>query len=217
MYPSYFDLMAPANSNGPMPINLGSPSRLSSKDVEQLLGRGVWAIDVRSRKSWTTSHLKGSTNIGLDGSMAIYLGWLLPQNQELILMSDKESDIPTAVRELARIGIDISLGVYVGDFSDFEDRGKIKSVMFSDIQERPNKEFVTILDVRQNLERQKSHIAESVHIPFYEVQKRMTEIPMTGEIWVHCASGYRAALVLGAIESSGRTAVLIDDDYVDAA
>jgi rhodanese-related sulfurtransferase len=217
VYPKYFDLMAPVNSDGPEPINLAKPARLSSNDVERHCGVGAWAIDLRSRKYWAANHLRGSSNIGLDGSMAIYTGWLIPHEQELILMSDEESDIQTAVRELARIGMDNHLGAYVGDFSAFENLSKIKSVKFSDMQKVAQGNHITILDVRQNLERLKSHIAKSLHIPFYEVQSRINEIPLTGEIWVHCATGYRAATVLGAIEMSGRTAVLIDDDYAEAA
>jgi glyoxylase-like metal-dependent hydrolase (beta-lactamase superfamily II)/rhodanese-related sulfurtransferase len=217
VYPKYFDLMAPINSHGPGPIALTTPTRLSSDEVERHVDFDAWVVDLRSRKSWTVNHLKGSTNIGLDGPMASYVGWLLPLDQKLILISDNESDISTAVRELGRIGIDDPIGFYVGDFSDFKNTCKIESVKFSDIEEVKNSKSVTILDVRQNLERQKSHIAKSVHIPFYEVQSRMSEIPLTGEVWVHCASGYRAALVLGAIECSGRTVVLIDDDFVNAA
>jgi len=100
---------------------------------------------------------------------------------------------------------------------NFENIAQVNSVKFGDVQEIVNNNRITILDVRQNLERQKSHIAESIHIPFYEVQNRMSEVPLTSEIWVHCESGYRAATVLGAIESSGRTAVLIDDDFAEAA
>lgn len=55
-----------------------------------------------------------------------------------------------------------------------------------------------------------------MHIPFYEVESRVNELPSSEEIWVHCASGYRAAAVLGFIESSGRTPVLVDDDYENA-
>jgi rhodanese-related sulfurtransferase len=217
VYPNYFDLIAPVNSEGPKPINLTKPTRLSSNDVERQFGLGTWTVDIRSRKSWTANHLRGSTNVGLDGSMASYVGWLMPRDEELILMSDEESDILIAIRELARIGIDRPLGAYIGDFSDFENISKTKSVKFSDVQEIADSNHITILDVRQNLERQKSHIAGSMHIPFYEVENRMNEIPLTGEVWVHCASGYRAATVLGAIESSGRTVVLIDDDFTEAA
>ena len=217
VYPKYFDFMAPINSDGPKPINLTTPTRLSSDEVERHVDLGTWVVDLRGRESWTVNHLKGSISVGLDGPMASYVGWLMPLDQKLILMSDDESDISIAIRELGRIGIDNPFGFYVGDFSEFTNNCKIKSVKFSDIETIKNSKPVTILDVRQNLERQKSHVAESMHIPFYEVQSRMSEIPLIGEVWVHCASGYRAALVLGAIESSGRTAVLIDDDFVKAA
>jgi hydroxyacylglutathione hydrolase len=217
VYPKYFDVMAPANSRGPNPIDLADPPRLSSIEVERRSGSGTWTVDLRSRKSWSARHIKRSNNIGLDGSMASYVGWLLPPDQELILMSDEDADIAIATRELARIGIDNPSGAYVGTYSDFKNVFKIESVKFSDFTKYANSKPITILDVRQNLERQKSYIGESMHIPFYEVEKRMNEIPLADEIWVHCESGYRAATVLGVIEATGRTAVLIDDDFAEAS
>jgi glyoxylase-like metal-dependent hydrolase (beta-lactamase superfamily II)/rhodanese-related sulfurtransferase len=215
-YPNYFARMMPTNSIGPRPINFVELPQMTSQEVEYQISAGSWVVDLRTRSSYLSRHVIGSTNLGLDGSMASYLGWIYPYDQKLILISDLESDVSDACRELLRIGIDHPLASYVGAFENFKEASTLVSVKFKDIKKAINEKQITILDVRQNLERQKSFITDSIHIPFYEIWSRINELPTTGEIWVHCASGYRAASVLGVIEKSGRNPVLIDDDFSNA-
>ncbi len=82
-------------------------------------------------------------------------------------------------------------------------------VHFSDLAQ-PIGPNVAILDVRQNLERQASHIEGSLHIPLHELEPRMDEVPKEKEIWVHCATGYRATAALGLLERGKRNALLIN-------
>lgn len=216
VYPNYFDHMGPANSKSPDEIPLTELPEMNAEEIEAEMSSGTCIVDLRSRTSYVLQHVYGSTNLGLDGSMASYLGWIYPYQQKLILMSDTASDITKARRELFRIGIDHPFSSFVGSLENFEYVSAIASVKFKDIACWPEDQHITVLDVRQNLERKKSHIAESMHIPFYEVSSRVEELPIDNEIWVHCASGYRAASVLGIIEKSGRNPVLIDDDFANA-
>lgn len=73
-----------------------------------------------------------------------------------------------------------------------------------------------VLDVRMTNEWHNSHIEGAVHIPLYEVNDRITEIP-TGAVWVHCGSGYRAATAASLLDRAGRTVVLIDDMFGHAS
>jgi rhodanese-related sulfurtransferase len=72
-----------------------------------------------------------------------------------------------------------------------------------------------VLDVRRNQERAESFIRGSVHIPIHEVLDRLDEIP-AGEIWVHCAGGYRAGVVAALLDANGRDVVAIDDSFDNA-
>ena len=80
-----------------------------------------------------------------------------------------------------------------------------------------NNPDVLIIDTRSDGERRTSHIQGTTHIPFYELAARSTELQHEKEIWVHCASGYRASVALGILESAGYRAVLINDDYQNSA
>jgi rhodanese-related sulfurtransferase len=74
---------------------------------------------------------------------------------------------------------------------------------------------VQVLDSRRHDERASGGIRGSLHIPLHELADRVVELP-DGQIWVHCASGYRASIAAAMLDRLGHQVVLIDDSY-DAA
>lgn len=217
VYPSYFDRMGSANSKVSKMVDLSELREATAVEILDAMKSGAWLVDLRDRKAWADLHVLGSVSLGVDGSLASYLGWLYPYEKELFLLSDHARDIATAQRELVRIGIDRPNGYHLGHPSNFAATGSIKVVTFLEVAAAQKNPAVSILDVRQVHERAKSYIEGSLFIPFYEVESRVGELSESREIWVHCASGYRAASILGFIESSGRTPVLINDDYSKVA
>jgi hydroxyacylglutathione hydrolase len=73
-----------------------------------------------------------------------------------------------------------------------------------------------VLDVRRPDEWDDSHIAGATHVPFYELEERMDEVP-DPEVWVHCVSGFRAAIAASLLDRAGRRAVLIDEAWEQAS
>ncbi len=216
-YPTYFTKMGSANRNVAASVDLSELMTISWDEVHTAIESGAWVVDLRDRIQWAKNHVKGSVSLGVDGSLASYLGWLYPYEKDLYLLSDQSIHIATAQRELVRIGIDRPQGCFIGSFSPLDKTSSIRLATFSELAEASKAATIVVLDVRQILERRKSHLKSSLFIPFYEVERRVEELPSSGEIWVHCASGYRAAAVVGFIESSGRTPVLINEDYKAAA
>jgi rhodanese-related sulfurtransferase len=213
VFPAYYKHMGPANHAGPGPIDLSELARMSTEEVMKAMKAGAWIVDLRTRSSWAAAHVPGTMSFGIDGSMATYFGWMFPYEKQLVLMSDKASDIAEAQRELVRIGIDRPSGSFVGDVSEFGDSKSTRAVSFKDVPAVIGTPGVHVLDVRRSSEREASHIEPSLHIPLHELEGRVNELPTDGEIWVHCAGAYRAAAALGIIEDSKRTAVLINEPY----
>ena len=63
--------------------------------------------------------------------------------------------------------------------------------------------------------RQNNLKALSLDLPLHELIGRMSDVP-EGEVWVHCASGYRSSIAASLIDRPGRTVVLVDDEYESA-
>lgn len=74
---------------------------------------------------------------------------------------------------------------------------------------------VTVLDTRRNDERAAGGVRGSLHVPIHELADRLDEVP-GGEVWVHCASGYRASIAASILDRPGRRVVLVDDDFEKA-
>ena len=157
--------------------------------------------------------LKGSLGFELSGSFVTYLGWLHPWGTPLTLIGEDQDQIADARRELVRIGIDDIAGAAdveaVGDAADERRYGWPTS---PPSPRHLGTDGLTVLDVRQSDEFTESHIAGAVNIPLHELLDRVGELP-TGEVWVHCASGYRASIAASILDSRGRDVVLIDDEF----
>ena len=75
---------------------------------------------------------------------------------------------------------------------------------------------VVVLDVRRADEYEGAAIAGAVNIPIHELPRRVGEVP-AGEVWVHCAAGYRASVAASFLAAAGRHLVAIDDEFDNAA
>ena len=74
---------------------------------------------------------------------------------------------------------------------------------------------MTVLDVRRRLEWADGHVDGALHIPLPDLPGRLGEVP-PGEIWVHCRTGYRAAIAASMLQAAGRLVVSVDDDFTQA-
>lgn len=88
--------------------------------------------------------------------------------------------------------------------------------MFADLAQVRHHRQVVVLDVRRANEYADGRIADSVNIPLHELLQRVDEVP-SGEVWVHCAGGYRASIAASVLDAAGRRVVAVDDSFGDHA
>lgn len=72
-----------------------------------------------------------------------------------------------------------------------------------------------VLDVRRDDERTAGHVSGSVHVPLHSLLERLDKVP-EAQLWVHCASGFRASIAASLLDRAGRETVVIDDGYATA-
>ena len=75
---------------------------------------------------------------------------------------------------------------------------------------------MVVLDVRRADEHDAARIDGAVNIPLHELPDRLDEVP-AGEVWVHCAAGYRASVAASLLDAAGRRLVAVDDSFDNAA
>ncbi|WP_392544221.1 rhodanese-like domain-containing protein [Oryzobacter telluris] len=217
-YPAYYVHMAPANSAGPAEPDLTAPRTADRDTIAASLGAGEWVVDLRTRTAFAAGHVTGTLNIGLDGQFATYLGWLIPWGTPLTLLGESAQQVADAQRELVRIGIDHLEGAATGSPQDWTARplGSFERAAFADLAQVRHHRHVVVLDVRRESEHNDAHIEGAVNIPIHQILTSVDEVP-AGEVWVHCAGGYRASIAASVLAAHGRHVVAIDDDFAQHA
>jgi glyoxylase-like metal-dependent hydrolase (beta-lactamase superfamily II)/rhodanese-related sulfurtransferase len=217
-WPAYYAHMAPTNSAGPAAPDLGTPERADAAELRRRIDTGEWVVDLRHRTAFAAGHAPGTLSFGIEGDFATYLGWLIPWGTPLTLLGASVDQVSDAQRELVRIGIDRPAAHATGGPQDWTD-GDVASFptgTFADLERVRRHRAVIVLDVRRSDEHASARIDGAVNIPVHELSGRLDDVP-AGEVWVHCAGGYRASVAASLLDAAGRRPVAVDDSFDDAA
>ena len=218
-YPAYYAHVGPINAAGPPGPDLSPPHRADAAELRRRIQAGEWVVDLRTRRAFAARHLAGTLSFELDGSLASYLGWLIPWGTPLTLLGQTPEQVARAQRELLRIGIDRPAAMAVGDPADWSGGRPLRSYPvadFTDLHQARQHRPLVVVDVRRDLEWKASHIDGAIHLPLHELPGRLAEVPEE-ELWVHCQTGYRASMAASILDAAGRTVVAVDDAYHRAA
>ena len=217
-YPAYYAHMAPGNSAGPSAPDLSTPESADKETLATRIAAGEWVVDLRTRTAFAAGHVTGTLNFGVDGQFATYLGWLIPWGTPLTLLGDSPEQVAEAQRELVRIGIDHLEGAATGSPQDWTDAplGSFERAVFADLAQVRHHRQVAVLDVRRASEYDEAHIDGAVNVPLHELLDRVDEVP-SGEVWVHCAGGYRASIAASVLAARGVHVVAVDDSFGEGA
>jgi glyoxylase-like metal-dependent hydrolase (beta-lactamase superfamily II)/rhodanese-related sulfurtransferase len=217
-WPAYYAHMAPANGAGPAAPDLSLPERADAAELRRRIEAGEWVVDLRTRTAFAAGHAPGSLNFGLDGAFATYLGWLITWGTPVTLLGETAADVAQAQRELVRIGIDRPASHATGG----PERWSVGTAVsfptadFADLEQVRHHRDVVVLDVRRAEEHRAARITGAVNVPIHELPHRISDVP-PGEVWVHCAAGYRASIAASFLHAAGRTLVAVDDRFENAA
>jgi hydroxyacylglutathione hydrolase len=215
-YPRYYAHMAPRNKVGPDPVDLSPAVDADPSELLRRIHVGEWVVDLRERTAYAKEHVVGTVNVEVGNSFITYLAWLVPWNVPITLIGDTQEEVAEAQRQMVRVGIDRPAAQALGGIDAYGqglERGSYPIVDMETLAKRlADGEDVHVLDVRRYDERTDVAIAGSQHVPLHELLRRMDEVPTDREVWIHCASGYRASLAASLLARAGRRPVMIDDE-----
>ncbi|MDN0197469.1 MBL fold metallo-hydrolase [Streptomyces sp. S.PNR 29] len=216
--PAYYAHMAPVNAAGPPPVDLTPPAVADAEDIAVRLAAGEWVVDLRNRVAFAAGHVAGSFNFEADGKLAAYLAWLIPWGKPVTLLAESPDQLAAAQRELARVGIDRPAAAATGEPASWTRAGESPASFpragFAELASAGGE--IVVLDVRRDAERADGYVQGSAHIPIHTLHQRIDEVP-AGQVWVHCASGMRAAIGASLLDAAGRDVVAVDDTFDAAA
>ncbi len=165
---------------------------------------GAVILDTRNAQDFAKEFVPNSINIGIDGSFAVWVGTLIPDvKQEILLVTDQGREEEVVTR-LSRVGYDYSIGYLQGGIEAWKAAGKetdsIKSISPEELAEIDD---ANILDVRKESEYISEHIAGVQNVPLDYINQHIAEIPKDKTTYVHCAGGYRSMAFVSILRARG--------------
>ncbi|MBK8968443.1 MAG: MBL fold metallo-hydrolase [Lewinellaceae bacterium] len=210
--PAYFPLNVALNKQGYDSIDevvKRGTQALSPRAFETAANEtGALILDTRDPQTFATGFVPNSINIGIDGSFAPWVGALIPDvKQELLIITDagREEEVVT---RLARVGYDYCLGFLDGGIEAWKKAGmeidSIESIDADELAKRldANPEL-PVFDVRKKSEFDSEHVDKAENAPLDFVNESMLRIPKDKTAYVHCASGYRSMIFASILRARG--------------
>ncbi len=162
-------------------------------------------LDTRDAEKYAESSILGSLNIGLNGSFASWVGELIPDIKQPILLVVEEGKETEAITRLARIGYDNCLGYLEGGMEIWEKANKaIQQIQRFDPEDlRKMNASSRIIDVRKQSEFESQHIVGAENYPLNRLQGQLKDLPKETFLFLICAGGYRSMIAASILAANG--------------
>ena len=165
-------------------------------------------LDIRSTAEFVEGHIPRSTFIGLAGGFAPWVGAMIVDVKQPILLVANDDQIEEAITRLSRVGFDNVLGHLEGGLDAWVKAGKDTD----DIQTVDAEAFASVLnatpeakvvDVRKDGEYQSEHVENAIHASLEYLANNMHLIPKDEPFYLHCAGGYRSLIAHSMLKARG--------------
>jgi len=200
--PAYFPLNVAMNKKGYKSIDevISNGNRALSPDEFDAAANETEALilDVRLEKDFVQGFVPRSIFIGLNGNFAPWVGAMIQDTQQPLLLVVNDNQIEEAITRLSRVGFDNTIGYLKGGIEAWADA--ISADAFA-------KEWTetgsAIFDVRKDGEYTSEHIDGAHLTPLSDLNNHLAEFPKEGNFYIHCAGGYRSIIASSILKSRG--------------
>lgn len=210
--PGYFPLNVLMNIQGYDSIDkvLERGNHALSPDAFEAAANETSALilDTRKADEFARGFIPNSINIGIDGSFAPWVGAMIPDIKQEILLVTEEGREEEVVTRLARVGYDFTIGYLKGGFKAWKQAGKetdhVDQVTADQLAELITSDpHAHIVDVRKKSEYQSEHLLDVLNAPLDFINDSMSMIDRKRKHYVHCAGGYRSMIFISILKARG--------------
>ena len=209
--PDYFPLNVLLNKQGYENIEdviKKSQNALNPTDFEDLANKnGAVVLDVRNQIEFAKEHIPRSIFIGLNGDFAPWVGALIKDVEQPILLVVSESNLKEAITRLSRVGFDNVIGYLEGGIESWKASKKqtdtINSITAIQFEELSKKTETEVFDVRKKSEYLSEHLIDSNNIPLVNINSQLSRLQTNKTNYIHCAGGYRSVIASSILKSRG--------------
>ncbi len=163
-------------------------------------------LDVRHQDDYEKGHIPKSIFIGIDGGFAPWVGSLILDIKQPILLVTPEGREEETIKRLARVGYDDTLGYLKGGFESWKIAGleydSVTSIT-AEVLESKMQESIHLFDVRKPGEYASEHVLEVPSTPLDFLNEHLAEFPKEENFYLHCAGGYRSMIAASILKARG--------------
>lgn len=209
--PAYFPLNAMLNRQGyeSMDTILERGRRALSPAAFEAAANETDALilDTRDPEVFAAGFIPNSINIGVNGNFAPWIGALVPDIKQPILLIAEQGREEEVITRMARVGYDGTIGYLEGGIAAWKNDGReldlVPAIKVEDLSALMNKQLVNILDVRKKSEYDSEHVVGAENVPLDYINDNMAEVDKDKTYYVHCAGGYRSMIFNSILRARG--------------
>lgn len=183
---------------------------LSPAEVKQQQANGALVLDVRTQDAYISGFIKGSQFIGLNGTFAMWVGALIEDITQPIVLVVPEGMEEEAVTRLARVGYDHCVGYLDGGMAAWKAAGEpvetIQSVPAASLE--PVFDTISLVDVRKPGEWDAEHVVGATHYALDFMPEDLNVLDKNKTYHLHCAGGYRSIIAISLLMRNGYTKLI---------
>jgi rhodanese-related sulfurtransferase len=207
--PAYFPLNVQLNKDGYESIDLvlqRGMQALTPEAFEALANEtGALILDTRDAAVFAIGFIPNAINIGLNGSFAPWVGALVHDiKQPILLIADAGTEAEVLTR-LSRVGYDHTLGFLNGGVAAWKQSGRpvdeVDTITAAELAALPHRQ--RLLDVRKQSEHQSERAVDARNMPLDTINQTMGELDKCTTWYVHCAGGYRSMIFISILKARG--------------
>ena len=207
--PAYFPMNVKMNKEGYQNVeNIIKEAQAYDPKTFELIANDTDALilDVRYQDDFAKGHIPKSIFIGLDGGFAPWVGALILDYKQPILLVTQEGRENETITRLARVGYDNTIGYLKGGFDSWKKAGfeydTVTTVEATQLEDKMH-ENVPVFDVRKPGEYASEHIVDVPSTPLDFLNEHLAEFPKEENFYVHCAGGYRSMIAASILKARG--------------
>ncbi len=209
--PAYFPLNVKLNKEGYKHIDdiiKTGAAPMSVEDFEKVANEtDALILDVRHQSEFINGFIPRSIFIGIDGGFAPWVGALIKDIEQPILLVVPEGREEEVVIRLSRVGFDNTLGYLTGGFNTWKNAGKevdtLRSVSAETLENEIRNNKVPVFDIRKPGEYDNEHIVAVPSTPLDYLNSHIESFPSDTDFYVHCAGGYRSVIASSILKARG--------------
>ena len=209
--PQYFAKNAQLNKTGYDnydDVTTKGTKALSINDVKHLLqSTNAIILDVRKPQEFATEHIPNSIFIGIDGQFAPWVGALITDLKQAIILVTPKGREQEAVMRLSRVGYDNCVGFVDGGVDAWKQAGNgtssILSITADEFSGKLSNSTLDVLDVRKPGEYESSHLCSVNSNPLDFITDWQDSLSKDKEYHIHCAGGYRSMIAASILKRNG--------------